>query len=254
MGDGGSQRDAREWDLEGEPELLLQVLVDQARESTRRHRLPADLASDIAQEAFERLWETFRSKGERPTRAIALTLVERVTSAERQRRRRERARLARGVPSPVSRARPICARLSLLDPYAASPREYRAALHAAAVFAAHMSGVLRNDQLRLFGLVHAMGWDHDAILAQLKITTTRKALQKRIRRLRRRIETHVVALLEQEVATTDWERIAGLLLGPGSPRERIEKAPSSELRRLSGVVLRGLRRVIHNDPGPDPSS
>jgi hypothetical protein len=248
--DSGFQDDAREWDLERESEALSQLLIDHARACTRRHGLPADSASDIAQEAFVLLWEVARSGREKPTRAKVLAFVEQVASAERQKRRRKRARLARGVPSPPPSIRPICARLSLLEPFAESPREYRAALHAAAVLVAHSKGVLRASQLRLFGLVHAMGQDHDAIRVRLESTMTKKALQKRIRRLARRIERHVLARLEAEMPAPDWDRIAALVLGPGSTGHRIKKAASPDLRRLCRAVLLALGQVIHRDPGP----
>jgi len=253
MTDGAFEREAGEWDLGGEPEAVLRALVHHAMESTRRRELPADLASDIAQEVFRRLWAAARSTGEKPTRAKALELVEQSASAERQRRRRERTRLARGPPLPVSRIRPVCVRLGLLDQFADSPREYLAALHAVAVLAAYSKTVLRNDQLRLFGLVHVTGGSDKRILAQLGGTVTRSALQKRRRRLERRIEKQVAILLEREMPAADWERIA-LLFAPGSAGRNIEKVGSAEWRRVSGVLVRAIRRVIHKNPGLAASS
>jgi hypothetical protein len=236
----------REWGGKGQ-----ETLRRQAREMTQTYGLPRGMEDDLASAAFVILWQR---KDSHPTEDEARDLIRRLAQQQKQRGRREamglrnasraiadRMEAPRGIPA-------LCPKLAKLATAAPSQISFARAVLAAAATVARWPGILSGERFRLFYLAYVEGQDLDEIVRLLEAPSSR-AIQKRLRRLSRRLEREMLCRMEEYVPTDMWPRLCALVVGPGSglTRNRISSTPGAA--DLCGVAVHALEAVVCGDPG-----
>jgi len=210
------------------------------------NRLPPDLADDLAQEALANLWDQGR-----PTKQQAHDEVRRLAQDERQRRRREAKRLRAAPGRPKKWTPTLCPRLAALGEASSRPDEFKRTLLAAATAIARYPGVLRGDQFRLFHLAFVEEQDVDEMVRILG--QSRRAVQKRLRRLSRCLERGLLARAQPHISPDMRLRLLGLLNGPGAESTERRILVTADAAALSDIMHAALEAVIHKGPGPSVS-
>lgn len=246
MASGSEDRPHEESD---ELDRLLAFLREVAEDAVRTHRLPRDQAQDLVHEAIASLWGPEQRP---PTDGTAEAEIRRLAQREQQRRRREAARL-RKAPRPAPSGVPtLCPRLAALAPVASSPTLFERTLLAAAATIARHPGVLRGEQFRLFHLAYVERQDLDEIVRTLG-WPKRRALQKRLRRLSRRLEGKLLDRVQAHIPAHVWPRLLALVGRPGSASKKSRIAATPDAPALCAAAQSALEADIHRDPGPNLS-
>jgi len=225
--------------------------LESAQAAVRRSGLPEDWAHDLAQQALAELLE----KGLKdPGDAEVEGTVRRLAERERKPRRRKAQRAA-GAEAPDAQRRavpPLLPLLAGLASFASDAERFRRVLRRAMCVVATAPGVLKDRQLRLFQLAYVEGVDLDQLTGMLGVSS-RKATQRRLRRIARRVEAELI----EHVRPVLGRLSLGLLLEfvsakrgrPGSPEKKIPHDAKAALKRVCADLLSAVEAVIHRDPG-----
>jgi hypothetical protein len=194
-----------------------------------------DFAPDLAQHAFAVQLELLAHEGRDFDAEEAARVVRRLAEAEAHAREAERhhilvlARAHRG-PEPPPDLCPGLAAVAFAHP---KPSAFRARLEAAAHWTARHPGILRNEQFRVFELVHIAGVD--AATAATVFRVSRDALLQRLDRISGRIEERIREDLDAVVPTCRLDELDRFLRAKGR---------RTASRSLADTLFLGLGQVI----------